>query len=94
MINVIATVTTQPGKRDEVLKACKVLQEYSRKESGCHRYDLMIRSDDANSLAIYEEWDSRNSLQMHMEAGHFSAFQSHVDRLVKDVTITQYEPVK
>ena len=60
------------GVRD----AFRVMDEESRKESGCLKYVSSVDINDPTIVRIYELWESMEALESHFKTPHMAAFQS------------------
>jgi quinol monooxygenase YgiN len=46
----------------------------SRREPGCHRFDVCTPHDRANVVFLYEIYADEAAFQAHLQASHFKAF--------------------
>jgi len=73
MVQLIVTVTTRPGRRDDYVAAFAVLAPQVRLEEGCIEYDIYRDSTDPrfdnearpDTVVLCEKWKSIESLQRH-----------------------------
>ncbi len=56
---------------DRVKKELLNLVEPTRNEKGCVDYTFYLDNDDANILMLYENWESEEDLQAHMNTERF-----------------------
>ena len=91
MINVIAVITTQPGKRAEVLAAFAEIIPLVHDEKGCIEYQPVTDMEGASTsqallgadtYMVIEKWDSMEDLRAHAASDHIAAFQQKVGHLV------------
>ena len=74
MIGIIATLTAQDGKADELVAICKGLAaEVNAKEDGCLQYDVFIAADDANKVTFIERYADQAALDLHGQTEYFKA---------------------
>lgn len=66
-ISVIATTRAKSGHEDEVRKGFTSLVDPSRKEPGCLRYDILEDKHYTGRFFTYEEWESEDALNQHLE---------------------------
>ena len=59
------------GVRD----AFRIMDEESRKESGCLVYVSSVDINDSTIVRIYELWESMEALRSHFKTPHMAAFQ-------------------
>lgn len=72
MITVVATNYIKEEKIDEMIQLVKELVEETRKEEGCISYNLFQDSQDKGTFTFVEEWLSKEHLDVHMQAEHFT----------------------
>jgi len=92
MINVIAIITAQSGKRDELLKAFNEVVPLVHKEKGCIEYQPVTDTDGAGSQAkigddsymVIEKWESMDDLRAHAASDHMAAYGKANGHLVAD----------
>ncbi len=96
MIRVVAVITTNPGRREEVLAAFRANVPNVRAEKGCIEYAGHI--DAANvgpfhtdygpdSLVVLESWESPDALRAHVTAPHMKAYSEKTKDLIAKRTI-------
>ncbi len=58
-------------------------------ETGCRRFDVMIREDSPDSIFLYEIYDDHAAFETHLKSAHFQTFNSQSSELVisKDVQV-------
>ena len=83
MIHVIATITTNPGQREAVLKLLRVNTPKVLAEPGCIQYDTAIDLSGAgafqtevgpDSFVCIEKWESIDALKAHIAAPHMVVY--------------------
>lgn len=91
MIHVIAVITTQPGKRDEVLRHFHANVPAVRAEQGCIEYGPAIDADPAlpvqtkygpDTFLAIEKWESLEALKAHAAAPHMAAYAAKTRELI------------
>jgi len=93
-ISVLARVRARPGMEREVRRACFALVEPSRQEQGCINYDLHQSADDPCLFMFYENWESREDLERHLETAHAHRFDETTDgMLAEEEEITFWEMI-
>ncbi|WP_428375378.1 putative quinol monooxygenase [Lichenicoccus sp.] len=96
MINVIAIVTTQPGKRAELLHAIHRNLLAIRAEDGCIEFgptidasgprDLQVPLGD-DVLVLVEKWASVEALEAHLQAPHMIEYFARTQALVAHAVV-------
>ena len=82
LVTVIAHMRAKPGKQQELREALEGLIDTTSKEAGYVNYDLHQGIEDPALLYLYENWESVDTLEAHMQAEHLQHFASIVDDLV------------
>ncbi|MEZ6073071.1 MAG: putative quinol monooxygenase [Pirellulales bacterium] len=101
MIHVIATITAQPGRRDELLGRFRDLVPQVQAEQGCIEYGATVDvatqlppqqlvGDDA--FVVVEKWDSVEALQAHLMAPHMLEYRAGVKDLIAGTSLLVLEP--
>jgi len=96
MIHVIATITTHPGKREELLAATRANLPAVRAEPGCIAFAPVV--DDAgaasiqtrlgdDSFVLIEQWSSVQALETHLQAPHMLAHFAATSHLVANAVV-------
>lgn len=75
-ISTIAVITAKPEAGDEVEAALRTLAEASHAEAGCEMYSLHRGLENRDIFVTVERWESRASLQAHLEGPHLVAAMS------------------
>ena len=95
MIMVTATITSKPGKRDELISKSQDMIKSTRLEPGCISYDLYASTEDEDVLIMLEQWENREVLDAHMKTEHFGAFGMVIrDIVAKEISIVIYSAEK
>ncbi len=92
MIHVVAMITAQPGKRDELLEAFLQVVPLVHEEKGCVEYQPVVDADNPGSQAklgpdtymVIEKWDSMDDLRAHAASSHMVDYGKKVGHLVAD----------
>ena len=69
-IRVVARITAQPAKVQELKSVLLRLIEPSRAEEGCIRYELHQSETDAADFVFLEEWANGAAIVAHMQTRH------------------------
>lgn len=99
MVNVIASVKTQAGKKADFLKACKANLPNVHAEDGCIYYYPAVDLDtgvpvqdlDEDTVTIIEKWESLDKLKVHLTAPHMNSFREEVKDFVIETRIKVLE---
>lgn len=99
MINVVATLVTNPGERAFVLEAFQEMRPLVLKEAGCIEYQPVIDTAGAtpalgvDTFMVIEKWRSLDDLKAHNEGAALSGFLSKVKARLASVIVQVLEPV-
>jgi quinol monooxygenase YgiN len=95
VIIVTANITAKPGERDELISKSQNVIESTRQEQGNISYELLASTEDENVLLMFEKWESKEALDIHMQTEHFKAFGTAIkDIIAKELDITVYSADK
>ena len=84
LLTVIARMRAKSGKEQELREALEALIEPTSKEKGYVNYDLHQGVEDSRWFFFYENWDSVEDLEAHLQAPHLVEFAGQLDELVDD----------
>lgn len=79
---VIAYVSCQPGRRDNLVALLTDLQDASRRDEGCLRYGFSSRIEDPEAFVAVEEWASQEALAAHLREPHIADFARRAPALL------------
>jgi quinol monooxygenase YgiN len=74
MIVTVGRVTTDPEKRDELVRIAQAVARASREEEGCIGYRVYEDTERENEFVFVEEWESEEALQSHFGTPHIAEF--------------------
>ncbi len=78
MIVVVGRVSTDAGKRDELVRIGEKVAAASRAEPGCINYRLYEATDLDNQFVFVEEWESDDALKQHFATSHIAEFMQAI----------------
>ncbi len=93
MINLVAFITAENGRRDEVLARMRNIIGQVRAEDGCIEYRPTIDIAKAsriqaeagnNTVIVIEKWRDREALRAHMNAPHMVKYSAQVKDLIAE----------
>ncbi|MGI9608465.1 MAG: putative quinol monooxygenase [Acidimicrobiales bacterium] len=76
MILIAGTVRIDPASRDAAIEAVTEMMANSAKEDGCVSYDFSADFHDPGILHLFEEWETAESLQSHLESPHMKVYRA------------------
>ena len=78
MIVVVGRVSTDSGKRDELIKVGQAVAAASREEEGCINYRVYEDTERPNEFVFVEEWADQAALDRHFATEHIRVFMGAV----------------
>jgi quinol monooxygenase YgiN len=90
MVHVLAFITCQPGRRDEVLAAFRANMPAVHAEDGCIEYQPVVDADGfpgllgSDTFVVVEKWRDAAALRAHAVAPHMAAYAASTRPLVAD----------
>jgi quinol monooxygenase YgiN len=91
MIRVVAVITANPGRREEILSAFRANVPNVRAEKGCIEYAAHVDADGIGPLqtkfgpdtfAVLETWESAEALGDHAAAPHMKTYGQRAKDLI------------
>ena len=94
MLAVYAKCIVVEKNADQFLECAKGLIEETRKEPGNISYELVRGLENKSLFAFVEKWESKESLDAHMQTNHFKTILPKLQALsVGDTEIAVHEVV-
>ncbi len=88
-LTIVAHIKAKPEKADFVLSELQKLVPITRKEEGCIQYDLHQDNENPAHFLFYENWESRELWQAHMNAPHLAQYMRNTDGAVEEFTLNE-----
>ena len=82
LVTVIAHMRARSGKERELRSALEALIEPTSQEEGYVNYDLHQGIEDSSLFYLYENWESVETHEAHMNRPHLRDFASRLGDLV------------
>ncbi|MEM7738109.1 MAG: putative quinol monooxygenase [Deinococcota bacterium] len=92
-LTIVANIHAHPDKLELVKAELKKLIPTTLAEEGCLQYDLHQDNDTPTHFMFYENWESRELWQAHMNAPHLAAYARATEGAVTEVIINEMSPV-
>lgn len=85
MIKIVAKNYIKSDKVEDFISlAKKLVEETNKNDKGCISYELFQDLTDPKIVTIIEEWEDKDSLNLHMAAKHFkvavSTFKEYIEK--------------
>ncbi len=88
-LTIVANIHANPDKIELVKAELEKLLPITRAESGCVQYDLHQDNDNPAHFVFYENWESRELWQAHMNAPHLAAYMEATAGAVAQFTLNE-----
>ena len=88
-LTIVANVHAKPDQIDLVKAELEKLIPITRAEKGCVQYELHQDNEDSAHFMFYENWESRELWQIHMNAPHFAAYAKATAGAVAEFTLNE-----
>lgn len=86
-LTIVADIVAKPDKIEFMKGALQKLLPTVREERGCIQYDLHQDNENPAHFLIFENWQSRDLWQDHMNAPHVLAHMEATDDAVADFAL-------
>ncbi|MDV7145859.1 putative quinol monooxygenase [Tropicimonas sp. TH_r6] len=88
-LTIIANIKANPEKIDLVKAELLKLIDITRAEAGCINYDLHQDTENPAHFLFYENWETRELWQTHMENQHLKDYMAATDGAVDAFTLNE-----
>ena len=88
-LTIVANIKANPDKITLVKAELEKLVPITRAEAGCINYDLHQDNDNPAHFMFYENWESRELWQTHMNAPHLAAYMEATDGAVAEFILNE-----
>ena len=88
-LTIVANITANENKVELVKAELLKLIDITRAEEGCINYDLHQDNENPAHFLFYENWESRDFWQAHMDNQHLKDFLAATEGAVAELTINE-----
>lgn len=88
-LTVVARILAHEGKRELVKSELLKLIAPTRAEQGCLNYDLHQDNENPNLFLFYENWESRELWQVHMNNEHLAQYLKATEGAVAEFRLNE-----
>ena len=88
-LTILAQITAAAGKGALVRGELEKLVTPTRAENGCLQYDLHIDNENPEFFVFYENWESRDLWQTHMDAPHLKAYLEATEGAIESFILNE-----
>lgn len=92
-LTIIAKVEAKKESLTQVKAELLKLIAPTLKEDGCIQYDLHQDNENPSVFMFFENWESQDLWEAHMQSSHLKAFVESTDGLLVDLTVYQMSKV-
>ena len=92
-LTILAQITAAPGKEAMVRAELEKLVPITRAEAGCIQYDLHVDNENPGFFVFYENWESRELWQTHMNAPHLTAYMAATEGAVDAFVLNEMSKI-
>ena len=93
-LTIVANIFAKPDSTERVKAELIKLIDITRQEKGCINYDLHQDHENPAHFMFYENWDSRELWQAHMNAQHLQDYVVATEGLIANFTLNEMLPVE
>ncbi len=93
-LTIVANIHANPDQIELVKAELEKLVAPTRTEKGCIQYDLHRDNDNPAHFLFFENWESRELWQTHMDAPHIAAYVQATDGAVAAFTLNEMTHTK
>lgn len=88
LLTVVAYMKAAPGKEEELRRELEALIQPTSEEDGCVNYDLHQGVEDPGLFIFYENWESPEHLDAHLQSPHLRRITAMMDDLLDENGLT------
>ena len=88
-LTIVARIEAKPDQIELVKSELIKLIEPTRAEAGCIQYDLHQDNNQPEVFLFFENWETRELWQAHMENDHLKAYMAATEGAVADFTLNE-----
>ena len=88
-LTIVANIHAKADKVDLVKAELLKLIPITRAEEGCIQYDLHQGNENPSHFMFYENWETRELWQTHMNTPHLAAYLAATDGAVESFTLNE-----
>lgn len=92
-LTIVARILAKENQRELVKSELLKLIPITRAEAGCINYDLHQDNENPNLFLFFENWESRELWQQHMNNSHLTAYIKATDGAVVEFTVNEMTSV-
>ncbi len=86
-LTIVARIEAKKDQIDLIKSELIKLIEPTRREAGCIQYDLHQDNENPEIFLFYENWESRELWQNHMNNDHLAAYMKATEGAVENFVV-------
>jgi quinol monooxygenase YgiN len=92
-LTIVAQILAKSEQRELVKNELLKLIDITLAEEGCINYDLHQDNENENLFLFYENWESRELWQNHMNNNHLSEFSRNTENAIEEIKLFEMTSV-
>ena len=92
-LTIVANIHVAASQIDLVKAELLKLVPLTRAEKGCINYDLHQDNENPAHFMFFENWESRDLWQAHMNAPHLAAYMAATDGAVEQFIVNEMSQI-
>ena len=88
-LTIVANIYAKPQHTELVKTQLEKLVSITLSEEGCIQYDLHQDNKNPSHFLFYENWESREHWQTHMNAPHLAAYLDATAGAIENFTLNE-----
>ncbi|WP_064608265.1 putative quinol monooxygenase [Photobacterium sp. J15] len=88
-LTIVANIIAKADKAELVKTELEKLIDITRAEEGCLQYDLHQDNENRAHFLFYENWESRELWQAHMNAQHLKDYMAATEGAVDSFVVNE-----
>ena len=93
-LTIVARILAKSEHRELVKTELLKLIDITRAEKGCINYDLHQDNENPNLFLFYENWESRELWQIHMNNTHLAEYMKATDGAVEEFILNEMSHIE
>ena len=93
-LTIVANIKTKAEKVELVKAELLKLIDVTRAEAGCINYDLHQDNENPTHFLFYENWESRELWQAHMDNKHLQEYMTATEGAVEEFTLNEMSHIE
>ncbi len=89
-LTIAANITANPDQVAMVkAELLKLVDKTRAGDAGCIRYDLHQDNENPAHFLVFENWESKELLQKHIDSDHFKSCMAATDGALAEFTVSE-----